>query len=80
MPNEVRARLDELLEPHGVVLEVDADCIRPGREAAAVRDDELKALCERSLSRPGGLAVDDAAVDEEHARRGDPGILGTDTK
>jgi hypothetical protein len=80
VPDEVRSRLHERLEPNRLVLEVDALDVRAGREAAPVRDDELEALRERPLGRPGGLAVDDAAVDEEDAGAGDPGILGTDTK
>ena len=78
--DEVRPRLDELLEPDGLVLEVDPLDIRPRREPAPVRDDELEALGERPLCRPGCITVDDAAVDEEDAGTVDPGILWTGTK
>jgi len=80
MPDEVRSRLDELLEPHCLVLEVDTLNVWAGRKAAPVRDDELEALLERPLFRPGRLAVDHTAMDEKDAGAGDPGILGTDTK
>jgi hypothetical protein len=76
----MRPRLDELLEPDGFVLEVDPLDVRPRREPAPVRDDELEALRERPLCRPGCVAVDDAAVDEEDAGTVDPAILWTDTK
>ena len=80
MPDEMRSRLDELLEPRRLVLEVDALDVRAGREATPVRNDELEALRKGTLGRPGDLAIDDAAVDEEDPRSGDPGILGTGTK
>ena len=44
VPDEVRARLEELVEPGRLVLEVDRLDVRAGREAAPVRDDELEAL------------------------------------
>ncbi len=74
------SRLDELLEPRRLVLEVDVLDVRAGRKAAPVRRDELEALREGALGRPRDLAIDDAAVDEEDPRSGDPGILGTGTK
>jgi hypothetical protein len=80
MPDEMRSRLDELVEPYRVVLEVDPLDLRAGREAAPVRDHELEPLLEGTLGSPGDLAIDDAAVDEEDPRSGDPGILGTGTK
>jgi hypothetical protein len=80
MSDEMRPRLDELLEPRRLVLEVDPLDLRARREAAPVRHDELEALPEGPLGRPRDLAVDDAAVDEEDPRTGDPAILGTGTK
>jgi hypothetical protein len=80
MPDQMRSGVDELVEPRRLVLEVDPLDVRAGREAAPVRDDELEALREGALGRPGDLAIDDAAVDEEDPRSGDPGILGTGTK
>ena len=80
MSDEMRSRLDELVEPRRLVLEIDPLDLRPGREAAPVRDDELETLREGTLGSPSDLAVDDAAVDEEDPRSGDPGILRTGTK
>jgi hypothetical protein len=80
MPDEMRPRLDVSLEPHRLLLEVDPLDVRAGREAAPVRDHELEALRERALPCPGHVAVDDAAVDEEHAGTADPAILRDDTK
>ena len=62
MPHEMRARLDELLQPHRLVLEVDALDVGPGREAAPVRRHDLEAVGERFLSAPGQLRVDDGTV------------------
>ena len=80
MPDEMRSRLDELVEPRRLVLEIDPLDVRPGREAAPVRDHELEALREGTLGGPGDLAVDDAAVDEEDPRPGHPGIRTNGTK
>ena len=68
VPDDVRPRLEELLEPHRFVLEIDAVDLRPGREAAPVREDELEAVGERFLRRPGQLRVDDGTVHEQEAR------------
>src|SRR4051795_11396033 len=68
MADEMRLRLDELLEPDRLVLEVDALDVRSGRKAAPVRDHELEAVGERLLRAPGEFAVDDAAMHEEQAR------------
>src|SRR4051794_26456959 len=65
VPDEVRAGLQELLEPDGFVLEIDAVDIGPRWEAAAIRRDELEPLGERPLRRPGRIAVDDASVHEQ---------------
>jgi hypothetical protein len=78
--DEVRPRLDELLEPHRLVLEVDVVDVAVRREAAPVRNDELEALCEGPLGAPRSVAIDDAAVHEKDAGAGDPAILWTDTK
>jgi len=80
MSDEMRPRLEVSLEPDRLVLEVDVLHVRAGRETAPVRDDELESLRERPLRRPGRLAVDDAAVDEEDAGTADPAILRNDTK
>jgi hypothetical protein len=73
--DEMRSGLVELLEPDGLVLEVDALDVGSGREPAPVRDDELEALLQRPLRAPRDLAVHDAAVDEEEVRAAHPGIL-----
>jgi hypothetical protein len=48
--DEVGSRLEELLEPHGLVLEIDPFDIRSGREAAPVRRRDLETLRERFLA------------------------------
>ena len=80
MPDEMRSRLDALLEPHSLVLEVDALDVRAGREAAPVRRHEIEALLEGPLRGPRDIAVDDTAVHEEDAGTADPAILWIDTK
>src|SRR6476646_99812 len=64
----MRARLEELLEPDRLVLEVDPIDLRSWREAAPVREDELEAVGERLLRRPGQLRIDDGTVHEQEAR------------
>jgi hypothetical protein len=44
VPDEVRAGREELLQPDRLVVEIDALDLRPGWEAAPVRDDEIEAL------------------------------------
>src|SRR6478735_9365848 len=64
----MRARLEELLEPDRLVLEVDPIDLRSWWEAAPVGEDELEAVGERLLRRPGQLRVDDGTVHEQEAR------------
>jgi hypothetical protein len=68
VPHEVRPRLEEAVEPDGLVVVVDEVHVRARRETAAVRDDELEAIRERALSGPRRIAVHDASVEEEDAR------------
>jgi hypothetical protein len=62
VPDKVRARHDELLEPDGLVLEVDMFDVRSRREPAPVRRHDLEALGERFLGAPGQVRVDDGTV------------------
>ncbi len=71
----MRPRLEEPVEPDRLVLVVDGLDVRSRRKPAPVRRDELETSRERPLRGPGGVAVDDAAVDEEHAGTGHRKIL-----
>src|SRR5262249_23110044 len=71
--DQVCPRLDQLLEPGSLVLVVDALDARAGRKAPPGRGHELEAVGEGALRAPGGVAVDDAAVDEEDAGTSHPG-------
>jgi hypothetical protein len=62
MTHEMCPRLEELLEPRRLVLEVDALDVRTGREAAPVRRHDLELLRERFLGAPGQLRVDDGPM------------------
>src|SRR5207237_847574 len=65
--DEVCPRLDPVVEPDRLVLEVDAVERRVGREAPPVRDDELELVGQRPLAAPGRRGADDAAVHEQDA-------------
>src|SRR5260370_23462598 len=75
MPDQRRPWLEEPVEPDRLVLVVGGLDVRARRKPAPVRHDELETLRERLLRGPGGSAVDDAAVDEEHAGTGHRKIL-----
>src|SRR5581483_7991480 len=75
MADEMRAVLDQRLEPGRLVLEVDRVDVRPRREPAPVRDHELEPLRERALRGPRDVAVDDAPVHADDAGAGHSGIL-----
>ena len=65
VPDKVRAGHEELLEPDGLVLEVDMFDVRSRREPAPVRRHDLEALGERFLGAPGQVRVDDGTVNEQ---------------
>ena len=68
----MRSRLDELLEPVGLVLEVDVVDVRAGRKAAPVRDDEARSARRAGAAPPRSRSpLHDAAVHEEEPR-GEP--------
>src|SRR5260370_38317394 len=75
MPDQRRPRLEVPVEPDRLVLVVDGLDVRARRKPAPVRHYKLETLRERLLRGPGGSAVDDAAVDEEHAGAGHRNIL-----
>jgi hypothetical protein len=62
VPDDVGLRLQERLEPPGLVLEVDPLDAGAGREAAPVRRHDLEALRERLLGAPGQVRVDHGTV------------------
>jgi hypothetical protein len=62
VPDDVRSGLEKLLQPHRLVLEIDALHVRPGRESATVRRHDLEPLRERFLGAPGQVRVDDGTV------------------
>jgi hypothetical protein len=64
MAYKVRSRLQKLLEPDRVILEIDAFDIRSGRKASPVGRHDLEPLAERFLGAPGQLRVDDRAMHE----------------
>ena len=66
--DEVRSRLDPVLEPCRLVLEVDAVERWVRWEAPPVGDDELELLGERALAGPRRRGADNAPVDEQDAR------------
>jgi hypothetical protein len=65
MPDEVVTRLDQAGHEDRVRLEVDALDVGVGCEPRTLQDDELEAIGQRALSRPGASPADDAAVDED---------------
>jgi hypothetical protein len=77
--DQVRARLDELRELNGLVVEVDPIQRRVRRVAAAVRDDEPIAIGERPRGLPGAPARRAVAVDQEDGRPGVPRALDVES-
>jgi hypothetical protein len=65
MADEVVTRLEEAGHENGVRLEVDALHVGVRCEPWTLHDDELEAIGQRALSRPGASPADDAAVDED---------------
>jgi hypothetical protein len=54
--------VEELLDPHGLVLEIDLLDVRPGRKTAPVRRHDLESIGERFLGAPGQVRVDHGTV------------------
>ena len=73
---EMVAGLESLGEPGRLLLEVDPRLGRVRRVPRPVQRDQLVAVGERTLCRPGGLSVADAAVNEDKSSHpGDPNRL-----
>jgi len=77
MTDEVVSRLEQVGNESGVRLEVDAIRGRVRREPGPVDDDELEALGQRSLCRPGRATADDAPVHEDDSLHKPPSYLVT---
>ena len=65
VPDEMVARPDDVLEPDGIVVEVDALDGRVRRESRPVRQHELEPRRELALPAPGQGGIGDAAVEED---------------
>jgi hypothetical protein len=78
MPHQVVAGTQVLLDPLGMLVEIDPRDGLPGREPRPVQDDELEAICKRLLLAPSGGPVGDTPVDEDDAL--DDAILRPVTK
>ena len=73
MPAEVIARRESLGDPRRLLLEVDPLFGTVRRVAGPVEHDQLVVVGEGTLCRPGGVAVANAAVNEDESfHRGDP--------